>query len=107
MPTLLYAESRQHRLAHKGILTTPIEAKENTMAIYGIGAKYGSTEDKLPDFINKGFAFIGFENHADAPAVHEAFDSLQIGDILYVKSYPKSGLHIKAVGFVVGKKIPY
>lgn len=71
------------------------------MAIYGIGSKYGSTDEKLPEFINRGFAFIGY-NEADAPAIFNAFKATKVGDIIFVKSSSAHGLYIKAVGVIIG-----
>lgn len=69
------------------------------MAIYGIGAKYGSI-DVSQEFINKGIACVGW-NISDAPELHSILQSVKIGDIFYIKSYsPSNGLYIKAVGIV-------
>lgn len=75
------------------------------MAIYGIGSKYGGQEEKLPEFINSGFAFIGYDE-ADAPAVFNAFKATKVGDIIFIKSSsPSSGLYIKAVGIITGRDL--
>lgn len=74
------------------------------MAIYGIGSKYGSTDEKLPEFIKSGFAFIGYDE-ADAPAIYNAFKATKVGDIIFVKSSSAHGLYIKAVGVITGRDL--
>ena len=70
------------------------------MAIYGIGAMYGGTEDMTEIFLEKGGAYLGWDRE-DAPYAHQLLHRISIGDIVFIKSYPPtSGLHIKAVGVV-------
>src|SRR5262249_27408184 len=70
------------------------------MAVYGIGATYGGTEDKSEDFVRNGVACIGWQAD-DAPAAHAQMKSIKAGDVIFIKSYaPTAGLHIKAVGVV-------
>ena len=70
------------------------------MAVYGIGAMYGGTEDKSEDFIKNGIACIGWQP-ADAPPAHSQMASVKAGDVFFIKSFaPTAGLHIKAVGIV-------
>jgi hypothetical protein len=73
---------------------------------YGIGAAYSSgTEDYTSTFINKGIACIGWDSK-DAPAFHEILRQINIGDIVFLKSFsPKAGLYIKAIGLVSSSKI--
>lgn len=73
---------------------------------YGIGAAFSSgTEDHASTFISKGFACIGW-NSEDAPAFHEMLRQINIGDIIFLKSFsPKAGLYIKAIGLVTSSKI--
>ena len=70
------------------------------MAMFGIGAMYGGTDDKTDAFIQNSVACIGFDPK-DAPGLHLQLSKLKTGDIIFIKSYvPQSGLHIKAVGIV-------
>ena len=71
------------------------------MAVYGIGAMYGGTEDMSEKFLENGVACIGFDP-GDAPGLHEQLSKVKAGDVIFIKSYvPTSGLHIKAVGIVI------
>lgn len=73
--------------------------------IFGIGSVYGSTEEKLPQFISSGVACVGWPPE-EAPGLHQLLSRISVGDIIFVKSYPpSSGLHIKAVGLVTSQEI--
>lgn len=80
------------------------------MAVWGIGAYYKGScpEDKTKNFLNDSCAYIGW-NEKEAPALYRMFDSIKVGDLIYIKSFvPKiKQLHIKAVGIVISteKKI--
>jgi len=70
------------------------------MAIYGIGATYGKSDDVSPVFLARQAAYIGW-SEADAPYFHQLFRRITVSDILFIKSYPpRKGLIIKAVGVV-------
>lgn len=70
------------------------------MAIYGIGSHYGSTRDMSQDFIKHNCACVGWDQK-DAPGLHRAINSLKIGDLIYIKSYPPNvGLIVRAIGIV-------
>jgi len=70
------------------------------MAVYAIGSMYGSQNEKLPVFIEKNQAFVGYAEH-DAPGLHVILKQVSASDIVIVKSFsPKAGLYIKAVGIV-------
>jgi len=70
------------------------------MAVYGIGAMYGGTNDQTDDFIKMGVACVGW-SPTEAPALHAQMASVKAGDVFFIKSYaPNAGLHIKAVGIV-------
>lgn len=74
------------------------------MAVWGFGAYYKGDNgtDKTQDFINQGFACIGWSEN-DAPALYQMIKSVKIGDIIYIKSFtPKQNqIYIKAVGVVI------
>lgn len=75
------------------------------MSIFGMGSMYGSTEEKLPEFISKGHAFIGYTPE-EAPALHQILKSIKISDIVFIKSFNGAhGLFIKAVGIVTGNEV--
>lgn len=73
------------------------------MAVWGIGAYYKGDNgtDKTQDFINQGFACIGWSEN-DAPALYQMIKSVKIGDIIYIKSFTpnQKQLCVKAVGIV-------
>lgn len=73
------------------------------MAVWGIGAYYkgANPSDKTAEFLNDGCAYIGWDE-TEASALYRMFDSIKIGDIVYIKSFvPKTKhLHIKAIGIV-------
>jgi hypothetical protein len=73
---------------------------------YAFGAAYkGGKEDHSSTFINKGVACVGWDK-ADAPAFYEMIQQINVGDIVFLKSFsPKAGLYIKAIGFVRSSKI--
>lgn len=74
------------------------------MAIYGIGAFYG-TNDVSQDFIDNEVSCIGWTNE-EAPSLYNIMRQIKVGDIVYIKSFnPKSGLFIKAVGIVTDNNI--
>ena len=77
------------------------------MAIWGIGAYYKGAinEDKTDEFINNGYAYIGW-NEKEAPALYRMFDSIKIGDIIFIQAFvPRSKkLTIKALGIVTDTK---
>ena len=74
------------------------------MAVWGIGAYYKSANppDKTTEFLNSGYAYIGWDE-TEASVLYRMFDSIKIGDIMYIKSFvPKTKqLHIKAIGIVI------
>ena len=73
------------------------------MAIFGIGAYYDT--DISDECINKEVICIGW-SLADAPALHQMFGSIKVGDIVFIKSHnPSHGLFIKAVGIVKDNKV--
>lgn len=73
------------------------------MAVWGIGAYYkgDNSTDKTQDFIDSGFACIGWDEK-DASALYQMIKSVKIGDIIYIKSFTpnQKQLYIKAVGIV-------
>lgn len=75
------------------------------MAVYGIGAYYDG-EDVSKDFIQKNCACIGYDK-SDASSLYEMLRRIKIGDIIYLKSYTwnNATVNIKAIGFVIGRKI--
>lgn len=76
------------------------------MAIYGIGAKYERSIDKMNDFLINNCACIGWEE-SKAPATHKILKSMKIGDIVYIKSMDisKKKLNVRAIGIVFDDKV--
>lgn len=73
------------------------------MATYGFGAAYAGTDDKVAEFVSLGVAFVGYDidnrNGNPAPALHAILRQIEVGDIIFLKSFPPSqGLIVKAVG---------
>ena len=54
------------------------------VAIYGIGANFGGI-DVSKNFLHSGVAGVGWDQ-ADAPDLHNYIDSIEKGDIIYIKS---------------------
>lgn len=75
------------------------------MAIYGIGANYDGVGSVLEEFQTKGLACIGWLPE-EAPTLHKILEQIDIGDIIFIKSYPPSdGLIIKLVGITIDDQI--
>lgn len=73
------------------------------MAMYGLGARYET--DVTDVFVQNELACVGW-NYEDAPSLHEIMRSVQVGDIIYLKSHPPSiGLIIKAIGLVRNSEV--
>ena len=53
------------------------------VAIYGIGANFGGI-DVSKNFLHSGVAGVGWDQ-ADAPDLHNYIDSIEKGDIIYIK----------------------
>ncbi len=71
------------------------------MAVYGFGAAYGGSDDMTSDFIKASGAFVGWKLD-EAPAAHEMLRQIEVGDIVFLKSFPPSiGLIVKAAGIVI------
>lgn len=57
------------------------------------------------EFLAEEVACVGWDK-ADAPALHNMFAHIKIGDVIYLKSHPAGlGLTIKAVGIVVHDQV--
>ena len=75
------------------------------MAIFGLGAFYGDSEDMASNFLSEGVACIGWSRD-DAAPLHSMMKHIKVGDIIYIKAHPPAqGLTIKAVGIVVDDKV--
>lgn len=74
------------------------------MAVYGIGAYYD--EDVSDYFIDQNCACIVY-GKSEASSLYEMLRRIKIGDIIYIKSFSiqKQTIHIKAIGFVIGRNI--
>ena len=71
------------------------------MAIFGLGAFYQEVGDVTDSFLSRGVACVGW-GYEDAPALHRLMRHIKVGDIIYLKSYPRTqGLRIKAIGVVL------
>ncbi len=71
------------------------------MAVWGIGASLGGSVDVSDDFSERNIAYLGYKKE-EAPVFYEMLKKISLGDIVYIKSLPKSGrtLHIKNAGIV-------
>ncbi len=73
------------------------------MAIFGLGAFYDG--DVSDSFQSHGVACVGW-NYQDAPSLHKLMRHIKVGDIIYLKSYPRTqGLIIKAIGIVLDDEV--
>lgn len=76
------------------------------MAIYGFGAAYSGTEDMTAAFVEAGGAFVGWSK-AEAPSAHAMLRQIEVGDLVFLKSFPPSmGLIVKAAGIVTDTEEP-
>ncbi|MVN92677.1 hypothetical protein [Mucilaginibacter aquatilis] len=74
------------------------------MAIYGIGAKYDTT-DISAIFLKENFVATGWDDF-DAPDLHEYFKVINPGDIVYIKSCSySSDITVKGVGIVTNDEL--
>ena len=74
------------------------------MAIFGIGASYeNGTVDVSKDFIQANLVGVG---HDDAPELHQFVRTLKVGDIVYIKSFPRRSrdIIVKAIGVIKDDK---
>lgn len=70
------------------------------MAIYGFGAAYSGTDDMTSAFVAAGGAFVGWKSN-EAPSAHAMLRQIEVGDLVFLKSFPPSmGLIVKAAGIV-------
>jgi len=74
------------------------------MAVFGIGAYYD--ENVASDFITEECACIGY-GKSEASSLYEMLRRIKKGDIIYIKSFSIQGsvVLIKAIGYVIGRKI--
>jgi hypothetical protein len=73
--------------------------------IYGLGSNYEGSTEMMDRFIELGVACIGWSPE-DSESLQQMFSHIQVGDIIYLKSYPPAhGLFIKAVGIVISSKM--
>ena len=69
------------------------------VAIYGIGANFGGI-DVSKNFLHSGVAGVGWDQ-ADAPDLHNYVDSIEKGDIIYIKSCNfGNDICVKGIGIV-------
>lgn len=68
------------------------------MAVFGVGAYYD--EDVSEEFIKKGVVGVGWDEN-DAPELKEYFQSLKVGDIVYIKAaFGGKDITVKAIGII-------
>jgi hypothetical protein len=73
--------------------------------IYGMGSNYEGSTEMMPEFIRAKAICLGWGTEEAAP-LHQLFNHIGVGDIVYLKSYPPAhGLYIKAVGVVISSEI--
>ncbi len=73
------------------------------MKIWGIGAYWDGADDMSEFFVNNSLAAIGWPEEY-APSIHAMANEMEIGDLIYIKSFSIGAkvLNIKAVGKIVG-----
>ncbi|MFT6922983.1 MAG: hypothetical protein ACJA1C_001991 [Crocinitomicaceae bacterium] len=69
------------------------------MAVYGVGAYYD--EDVSQEFIRGGIVGVGW-NDNEAPELREYFQSMKVGDIVYIKAaaFGAENITVKAIGLI-------
>ncbi len=73
--------------------------------IYGLGSNYEGSTEMMEQFVKLGVACIGWRVE-ESEALQQMFHHIQVGDFIYLKSYPPAhGLYVKAIGLVTSSKI--
>lgn len=74
------------------------------MAIFGIDAAYDE-EDLSQDFIKANLVGVG-HGLDDAPELYQFMRTLKVGDVVYIKSVPRSNsdISVKGIGVIIDDK---
>lgn len=78
------------------------------MNFYGVGVKFGGTDDMLPLFLKKDCWFMGW-GEQEKPNMAKTISEIKIGDILIAKAYANVAQHdyfIRAIGIVTSTNKP-
>lgn len=69
------------------------------MAVYGVGAFYD--RDVSPNFIRENIVGVGWSDD-EAPELREYFQSMKVGDIVYIKAaaFGAEDITVKAIGII-------
>jgi hypothetical protein len=68
------------------------------MAVFGVGAYYD--RDVSSDFITNEVVGVGWDDN-DAPELREYFQSLKVGDIVYIKAaFGGNDITVKGIGII-------
>ena len=78
------------------------------MNFYGVGVKFGGTDDMLPLFLKKDCWFMGW-GEQEKPNMAKTISEIKVGDILIAKAYANVAQHdyfIRAIGIVTSTNKP-
>ncbi len=78
------------------------------MDFYGVGVKFGGTDDMWELFSKKNCWFMGYHEH-EKPRLDRQAISVKVGDILIAKAYgstSQSNYYVRAIGIVNSLKKP-
>lgn len=78
------------------------------MDLYGVGVKFGGTDDKW-DLFNKYNCWFMGHVQGENKQLDNALQSVEKGDLLYVKAYgttSQSDFYIRALGIVTDTELP-
>ena len=78
------------------------------MNYYGVGVKFGGTQEMLPLYLEKDCWFMGFRRE-EKPSFYETAQKVQPGDVMIAKAYATAAqayYYVRAIGIVTDTKKP-
>lgn len=78
------------------------------MNFYGVGIKFGGTDDKWEMFQRDNCWFMGY-HPCEKPRLDKIVEDVQVGDILFAKAYGNTSqryYYIRAIGLVIENGLP-
>lgn len=78
------------------------------MNFYGVGVRFGGTDDMWKLFSDKNCWFMGYHED-EKPRLDKYADSVEVGDILIAKAYgttSQSDYYVRAIGIVTNTQKP-
>ena len=78
------------------------------MNYYGVGVKFGGTQEMLPLYLENDCWFMGFRRE-EKPSFYETAQKVQPGDVMIAKAYATAAqayYYVRAIGIVTDTKKP-